>query len=91
MTDSETDLKRRRRKRKLVASSYLLFNRGRRYLPPVLRGVFGICLLIGGMLGFLPVLGFWMIPLGLALMATDIPPMGRWLRKWLQRARKENR
>ena len=29
----------------------------------------------GGMLGFLPVLGFWMLPIGLALLAYDVPPM----------------
>ncbi len=27
----------------------------------------------GGVLGFLPVLGFWMLPLGLALLALDLP------------------
>ena len=31
----------------------------------------------GGMLGFLPVLGVWMLPLGLALLAYDVPPMRR--------------
>lgn len=29
--------------------------------------------LLGGTLGFLPVLGFWMVPLGLLLLAEDIP------------------
>jgi len=74
-----------------VASAYLLFRRGRRYLPPVVRGLLGVCLIFLGILGFLPVLGFWMIPLGLALLATDIPPLGRWLRRRLQQARKNNR
>jgi hypothetical protein len=32
-----------------------------------------IGLMIGGVLGFLPVLGFWMLPLGLALLAVDVP------------------
>lgn len=31
--------------------------------------------LAGGTLGFLPVLGFWMLPLGLLLLAEDIPPL----------------
>ena len=91
MPDKGRDLKARRRRRKLAASAYLLLRKGRRYLPPVLRGVLGICLLVGGILGFLPVLGFWMIPLGLALLATDIPPLERWFRRRLQRARRENR
>lgn len=29
--------------------------------------------IVGGLLGFLPVLGFWMLPLGLILLAVDIP------------------
>lgn len=31
----------------------------------------------GGLLGFLPFLGFWMLPLGLALLAEDLPPLRR--------------
>ncbi len=33
----------------------------------------GIALTGGGVLGFLPVLGFWMLPIGLALLAYDVP------------------
>lgn len=65
-------------KRRLIVLSYRFLRRGQRFLPPVLRGVLGILLFIGGVLGFLPVLGFWMMPLGLALLATDVPPMRRW-------------
>ena len=32
----------------------------------------GIILVMGGLLGFLPILGFWMVPLGLLLLALDI-------------------
>jgi hypothetical protein len=32
-----------------------------------------VLLILGGMLGFLPVLGFWMLPLGLLLLAIDLP------------------
>jgi len=32
-----------------------------------------IALMVGGVLGFLPILGFWMLPLGLALLALDLP------------------
>ena len=32
-------------------------------------------LLVGGILGFLPILGFWMLPLGLALLAIDLPSL----------------
>lgn len=87
---SDAKKQKNRGRRRLVASAYLLFRRGRRYLPPVIRGLLGVCLIFLGILGFLPVLGFWMIPLGLALLATDIPPLGRWLRSRLQQARKDN-
>jgi len=43
-----------------------------------LRPPAGVLLIIGGTLGFLPVLGFWMIPLGLGVLAVDFP--------WAQRA-----
>jgi len=32
-------------------------------------------LVIGGFLSFLPVLGIWMLPLGLVLVARDTPPL----------------
>lgn len=37
----------------------------------------GLLLILGGLLGFLPVLGLWMLPLGLALLAEDIPAARR--------------
>jgi hypothetical protein len=36
-----------------------------------LRRSIGILLCIGGILGFLPVLGYWMFPLGIALLSVD--------------------
>ena len=52
-------------------------------------------LIVGGVFSFLPVLGIWMLPLGLLLFAQDVPvlrrPMARMLgwieRKWLKRQR----
>ena len=41
----------------------------------------GVLLIIGGMLGFLPILGFWMIPLGLMVLAEDFPLVRRWNRR----------
>ena len=38
-----------------------------------LRMLLGVGLVIGGLLGFLPILGFWMIPLGLTILAIDFP------------------
>ena len=38
-----------------------------------LRIPLGFILILGGLLGFLPILGFWMIPLGALLLAEDFP------------------
>lgn len=40
-----------------------------------LRVPAAVGLIVGGAFGFLPVLGFWMTPLGLALLAVDLPFM----------------
>ena len=45
------------------------------------RIVVGILLIIGGILGFLPVLGFWMLPLGLLILSQDLAPVRRWRRR----------
>jgi hypothetical protein len=34
-----------------------------------------LLLVVGGIFGFLPVLGLWMLPLGLLLIAVDWPPL----------------
>jgi uncharacterized protein (DUF2062 family) len=49
------------------------FHRLRRTQNHWLRKSIGVALMVGGFLGFLPVLGYWMIPLGLALLAVDWP------------------
>ncbi len=47
-----------------------------------LRITLGFLLVIGGILGpFLPVLGIWMLPLGLILLSIDFP----WAKRWLDR------
>ena len=48
----------------------------------IARTVVGVGLVIGGVLGFLPVLGFWMIPLGLLVLSVDSPLVRRWRRRW---------
>ena len=40
-------------------------------VPPALL------LVLGGVFSFLPVLGLWMLPLGLILIAQDVPPLRR--------------
>jgi hypothetical protein len=47
-------------------------------------------LILGGMLSILPILGLWMLPLGLLLLAEDIPALHRSrvrLLDWLERRR----
>jgi hypothetical protein len=51
------------------------------------RIALGSALCAGGLVGFLPVVGFWMLPLGIGVLAVDVPPVqrfsdrvGRWLR-----------
>ena len=58
---------------------------GDRRVPTGLRSVLGLLLMAGGVLGFLPLLGFWMLPIGLAFIALDIPPLRRRLLAWLKR------
>jgi hypothetical protein len=41
------------------------------------RIITGTALIGGGILGFLPVLGFWMVPLGLFVLSHDLPAVRR--------------
>ncbi len=50
----------------------------------------GVLLMLGGCLAILPVFGLWMLPLGLMLLADDIPPLRRFRDRaldWLERRR----
>jgi hypothetical protein len=54
-----------------------------------------LLLVVGGVFSFLPILGLWMLPLGLLLIAQDLPflqkPLAQllgWIeRKWIARQR----
>jgi UPF0716 family protein affecting phage T7 exclusion len=48
----------------------------------LLRILIGVLLVIGGLFAFLPILGFWMIPLGLLVLSVDIPRVRRWRRRF---------
>ncbi len=60
----------------------------------IVRIALGSALVAGGILGFLPVLGFWMIPLGLLVLSQDLPMVRRWRRrlavKWGRRGKNGN-
>lgn len=62
-----------------------------------IRFPLALMLIVGGLFSFLPVLGVWMLPLGLLLLAVDLPVLRgpistlvirgrrttkRWLRRW---------
>ncbi|HZH11860.1 MAG TPA: hypothetical protein VEZ24_15985 [Microvirga sp.] len=61
-----------------------------------LRISLGVALMLGGLVGFLPILGFWMVPLGLLVLSFDLPAARRLRRRitvWWgrrQRARKKD-
>lgn len=61
-----------------------------RTMTPQTRIIVGLLLLLGGLLGALPILGFWMLPLGLLVLSLDF----RWARRgylsvmvWFRRRR----
>ena len=56
-----------------------------RHLPAGVRAGLGVIAMACGVFGFLPILGFWMFPLGVVLVALDIPPLRRRVLKWLAR------
>ena len=54
-----------------------------RVLPFVLTSLIalGVALILGGVLGFLPILGLWMLPLGLIVLSTDFAQVRRLRRR----------
>lgn len=67
---------------------------GREFAMPRSRGLriaIGILLTIGGILGFLPILGFWMVPLGLLVLSYEFALVRRHRRRfvvWWERRRR---
>jgi hypothetical protein len=56
----------------------------------ILRIIIGAGLILGGIFGWLPIVGFWMIPLGLLVLSYDVPMIERWREKvseWWRRRR----
>jgi hypothetical protein len=65
---------------------------GNHHLPlpasRIARITLGVLLVLGGIVGFLPVVGFWMIPLGALVLSYDIAAVRRARRRlwtWWQR------
>jgi hypothetical protein len=57
----------------------------RKFELPANRAVritIGVVLVIaGGLFGFLPILGYWMVPLGLVILSIDVPAIRRLRRR----------
>ncbi|MDH3379636.1 MAG: PGPGW domain-containing protein [Gammaproteobacteria bacterium] len=62
----------------MKAAAKKFFQNLKKHRNPWIRISLGTLLVIGGILGFLPILGFWMVPLGLVLLAVDF----RWARRF---------
>ena len=79
---------------RLTMAAKIRFANRQFHLPqskPIRLGL-GILLIAGGLVGFLPVVGFWMIPLGLLVLSVDIPAVRRLRRKlavWWHRRKEE--
>jgi hypothetical protein len=54
-----------------------------------LRILLGILLIIGGLFGFLPIVGFWMLPLGVIVLAREVPAVARLLERVRRRWRRD--
>ncbi len=80
--------KRRRWQHRSVIFIYRVVRWAQRRLPPGLRTAIGLVLMAAGLLGFLPILGFWMFPLGVAIAVTDFPPLRRRMERWLNETRR---
>jgi hypothetical protein len=74
---------------RIAGFSYRVLRWGRDSLPPGIRSVLGLLFMVGGVFGFLPILGFWMLPLGAALVALDLPFMRKRIEHWMEALQKK--
>src|SRR5215510_4602784 len=89
MTQAQSPQRKQSLRDKLISAIRRAVRWGERRVPRGVRSILGILCMIGGVAGFLPILGFWMIPVGLALIALDIPPLRRRLLAWVERSESE--
>jgi hypothetical protein len=64
-----------RLERRLPASLAKAMSWIRRPAPKSVRMPLGVALVAGGTVGFLPILGYWMLPVGLVILARDVPQL----------------
>ncbi|MCY3620766.1 MAG: hypothetical protein OXH68_03520 [Gammaproteobacteria bacterium] len=65
--------------------TYVTLKWGNDHVPFGLRSVLGVVFVIGGILGILPIVGFWMLPLGVALIALDLPWTRHKVHDWMEK------
>ena len=70
---------------KIAGFTYRTLRWGRDHVPPGIRTLMGLLFMVGGVFGFLPVLGFWMFPLGVAFVALDIPMARHKIDAWMEK------
>lgn len=81
MADTSDDIEREERLQRLVARLPGRLQRAIAWLRVPshwwLRVPAGLLLIAGGCLAILPLFGLWMLPLGVVLLAEDVPPLRR--------------
>ena len=75
----EPDLRQR-----IAGFTYRALKWGRDHVAPGLRSLIGVAFMVGGVFGFLPILGFWMLPLGAAFVALDFPFTRHKIEDWME-------
>ena len=80
---SQPDLSQR-----IAGFSFRVLRWSRDKLPPGVRSILGLLFMVGGVFGFLPILGFWMLPLGAALIALDLPFTRKKIEIWMEALQK---
>lgn len=71
-------------RQRIAGFTYRALVWGRDHVPPGIRSILGVLFMIGGVFGFLPILGFWMLPLGLAFIALDFPLTRHKIEAWME-------
>ncbi|WP_428532043.1 hypothetical protein [Rhodopila sp.] len=94
MSDAERDQERERRLglliRRLPEGFQRMIRRLRQPSARWLRIPAGVLLIIGSIFSILPVFGLWMLPLGIVLLADDVPVLQRAtdrVLEWIERRR----
>ena len=75
----------------VAALTVLLLRWGIHRVPVGVRSFVGILLMVAGVFWFLPLVGFWMLPLGVAFVGLDIPWTRRHIHDWMERLEKAGR